>query len=267
MPTNYMESLRALLRPKPGIESEQIEFPSLPSQPPPNIRETFLPGPEQAPPARSAAPNMAQGVYPEAAPGMSWTGGRTLGTEGALSGLRAAQGAQFSPFSEGEMTQMLARDPGTTAPGAASFWGPRLQESQERHAGIEGIQRKALEGISGAIAGTHPAVQFQQEQAARRASMPETIRAQGQFRSAQEAAQSRRDVGEANLERGMHSDRAGMADMVMQAIRAMRAKQGGLVGDDAVQLRALENLYDSLSDPLSGATFEEAYDNPNIEGL
>ena len=176
-----------------------------------------------------------------------------------LAGFDAREQDQFSPFSEGELTQLAARDPNSTAPGAANFWGGRLKEMQGNRLESEDLQRKALAGIQGAIQGTHPAIQFQAEQDARRKAMPATITAQGQFRSAQEAADSRRDVAEAGLEGREINARHGSLDMIMQAIRAMRAKQGGLQDDDATQLKALENLYDALSDELDlGATFAES---------
>lgn len=175
-----------------------------------------------------------------------------------LEGLRAAQSNQFSPFGEHELSRLASRDPNTVAPGSNAMWAGKLQEMRGNRLESEGIQRKALAGIQGAIQGTHPAVQFGLEQDARRKAMPSMITAQGQFRAAQEAANARRDVGEAQLEGRTITAQHNTLDTVMNAIRAMRAKAGGLTGDDTVQLRALENLYDLLSENLTGATFDEA---------
>lgn len=175
-----------------------------------------------------------------------------------LAGLQAAQANQFSPFGEMELTRLANRDPRMVAPGSNELWAGKLREMQGNRQQADALQRRALEGISGAISSTHPAVQFQAEQEARRRAMPATITAQGQFRAAQEAANARRDVGEAQLEGRSITAQHNTLDTVMNAIRAIRAKSGGLTSDDAVQLRALENLYDLLSEPLTGATFDEA---------
>ncbi len=178
-----------------------------------------------------------------------------------LQGFASRQDEQFSPFGEMELSRLASRDPRSVAPGSNQMWAGRLQEMQQNRQRSEDTQRKALEGIQGAIAGTHPAVQFQQEQAARRAAMPETIRAQGAFRAAQETANSRRYAADAAADSSYSgrefTSKAGMADTVMQAIRAIHAKDI-LTSEDRVRLRALQELYDLASEDLNGATFGEA---------
>lgn len=250
------EALRALLaqRPKPEVE-EDLNTPAPPSAPA-TLRPVERPEPPQIPQYGSQAQNVVPGEF-----SMPESPFQNVSRENAakgLAGLQAAQHEQFSPFGELELHRLATRDPNMVAPGSNVLWAGKLKESQDRHAGMEAMQQKALEGISGAISGTHPAVQFQAEQEARRKAMPAAITAQGQFRAAQEAANARRDVGEANLEGRVRMSQHNTLDTVMNAIRAIRAKSGGLTSGDAVQLRALENLYDLLSEPLTGATFDEA---------
>lgn len=233
--------------------------PQLPIPPSPNLS---APGPRPVdpttPPMNDWRMGMAMGDAVELPPPSPFAGVTRENAMRGLAGLQAAQGDQFSPFGEGELRRLANRDPNMVAPGSNQMWAGKLQEMQGNRMQSEAIQRKALEGITNAIQGTHPAVQFQAEQDARRKSMPAAITAQGQFRAAQEAAQSRRDVGEMGLEGRVRQSQHNTLDTVMNAIRAIRAKSGGLTGDDAVQLRALENLYDLLSENLTGATFDEA---------
>lgn len=177
-----------------------------------------------------------------------------------LAGLQAAQDTQFSPFGEMELSRLANRDPNMVAPGSNQMWAQKLQEMQGNRLQSEALQRKALEGINTAIQGTHPAVQFQQEQEARRKAMPAQITAQGQFRAAQEAANSRRDVGEANLEGRQITAEHDTVNTILDVIRAIRTKQAPLTSEERNQLRALENLYDQLSSGLTDTSFADAYE-------
>lgn len=177
-----------------------------------------------------------------------------------LAGLQAAQDTQFSPFGEMELSRLANRDPNMVAPGSNQMWAGKLQEMQGNRLQSEALQRKALEGINTAIQGTHPAVQFQQEQEARRKAMPAQITAQGQFRAAQEAADSRRDVGEANLEGRQITAEHDTINTILDVIRALRTKQVPLDDQERNQLRALENLYDQLSSGLTDTSFADAYE-------
>lgn len=257
MPVNgigLQEALRALMAQRPP-DDEDVVMPELP--PSPNLRAPGPRPPEMPPSFGSLRPNIVRG---DDLPESPFSGVSRQNAMQGLAGLQAAQGNQFSPFGEMELTRLASRDPNTVAPGSNAMWAAKLKEAQEGRRFSEGLQRRALEGISGAIASTHPAIQFGAEQEARRKAMPAMVTAQGQFRAAEEAANSRRDVGEAQLEGRVRMAQSDRINAVMDAIRAIRAKQGGLQGTDREQLRALENLYDILSEDVTGASFGEAYE-------
>lgn len=230
-----------------------LEMPQLPAAPRPNVNALSLP----QPPSRL---EMAQEPKPQGN-GIGWTGGKSLGTAEALSGLKSAQDSQSGlDLGPMELNRLAHRDPNSVQPGSNDIWAGMLKEQESDHQFQEGLQQKALEGISGAIAQTHPAVQFNAEAEARRKAMPAAITGRAQLEAAREAGNSRRDVGEAGLEGRVQNARYGHLDAVMNAIRAIRGKTN-VTSEDTNQLRALMALYDQMSQDMTGATFEEATQN------
>lgn len=253
-----------------------LDIPQLPQRP---QMET---GPGLQRPQPPSSLELAHEASQDPRSGISWTGGKSLGTEGALAGLKGAQdsefdynrkdplspyadpnlqglaqGTEYNPSSEMSLQRLASRDPNSVRPGSNAMWAGQLQDLQGEHQGIDAIQQKALEGISGAISATHPAVQFGAEAEARRRAMPAMVTGRAQLEAAKAAANSRRDVGESALQGRVQTGRYGHLDTIMQAIRAIRGK-ANVTAQDNEQLRALMSLYDIMAEPLTGATFDEA---------
>lgn len=184
-------------------------------------------------------------------------GGSPEQTQHALAGLQAAQGDQFSPFSEAEMTQLAARDPQSTAPGSGAYWSNMLRESQARRGVTNDLADKQQEAIQAGITGTHPAVQATEGRRAQNAAMPAMINARGQLEAAKEAGRSRFGAAQVTAQGRTQVGQLNHLDTIMNAIRTIQAKTN-LGAEDLASLKALRALYDLYAQDPESATFEDA---------
>lgn len=255
LPPGLVELLRQRPR-NPGQDMRGETLPPMQMPTPPSAPENpYLrprPQPQQSWPDVED-PSLVQGdqMFPES--GIQYDGPQ-LNTEAALSGLKANQETDASPFSEQELFRLAHRE-GGVAPGSNQMWGGRLKEQQDRSAMMQGVENDAIKGIRGAIGTLHPAVQQAAELQTRRQSRPAMVTAQGQLASAQAAADAREyaaDVGQTEAE-----DTATMGHMtaIVNGIQNIQRKPTQ-TAEDRQMLQVLIGLYNSLAAPTTGATFE-----------
>lgn len=160
------------------------------------IEDTRLPGPLD--PGEMFVPDAVSGNLNRGTADFGRAPFQPNELEGALSGLRAAQGSQNIPGSSlgpMELQRLASRDPGTVAPGSNQMWQGLLQEEQARSKRFEQPD-PGMQMANAAIAGLHPAIQKGADLAAGRAAIPAQMAGSFDLAEAQEAGASAYGVQE-----------------------------------------------------------------------
>lgn len=223
---------------------------------PPSATSILRPGGPEAP--RIPPPAELDAQQPQSQGNYALMGGGSPEqTRGALAGLQSAQGDQYSPFSEFELSRLANRDVNMVAPGSNQVWQNKLSQLQNRRAESEKADYANQRLIDTAMAGLHPGVQEAALNRAQNEALPSIVNARMARDTAQIRANAQLGAANAMASSRYQGDQLGHLDQVMQAIRNIKAKTTQSPGD-AAALKALMSLYDQLATGLTGATFEDS---------
>lgn len=257
-----LDSLRQALSGRRTTDIELPEEPALPARPVNYDRPQLPQLPDNLDTSR-VAPVLGQD---ETVVGGAYTGlpmrgkmsysGPQLNTQGALAGLAAAQGNQFSPFSEGEVMRLASRDPESVAPGSNAYWANMLQEMQGRRAQMLKSEDENIAGINKSIASLHPAVQTAAENVAERSSRGQMVTAQARLQGSLADADARRYAAKLGLAGDVKASQFGNLNTWINAMRAIQSKSVQ-TGEDRNMLRILRGLISSLQTDQTGVGLED----------
>lgn len=204
-------------------------------------------------------PVQQAGGFNGRAPGrMEWdmSGGNAQTTNSALAGLEQFESEQFSPFSEFELSRLANRDAGTVAPGSNQVWQNKLSQLQDRRAQAEKFDRELAQAPQQAITALHPDIQSAALAKAQRDALPQVVTARGRQKEAEIDASSRITAANTAAQAKHYGDQVRSLDPLVDAIRAIRAKNR-LEPNDEIVLRGLMKAYHDNAQQLGLPGFEE----------
>jgi hypothetical protein len=243
LPQAALGGLQSLGKPSfDAANDPTTSFPNAPINPPINGRAVAIP-----PPRENPFPNLPPGLYDERADiigappvrgGMQWSGGKSLGNEPALEGLKAAS-AQPNLLPDSEVTRMAFRDPGTVAPGANEYWGGVLKDRVGDEDFASQMDQKHQEMVMAGLTAQHPAVSAAAEAEARQKALPAMMNSQATLSAAQIGGQAR--MGAAQIG-GQNSERANLSrqvESINAAIGRIAGSAQGATSDGQAIVAAL----------------------------